>query len=83
MMEFPETVDEFMESYKIVDTEQVYTNGAELVPVFRMKQWFEHLPSVQPDIIHCKDCAKADLCAWKREGAKYCSFAERKTDADI
>ena len=43
MMKFPKTVDEFMESYKIVDTEQVYTNGSELVPIFRMRQWFEHL----------------------------------------
>lgn len=42
-MRFPETVDEFMEQYKIVDTEQVYTNGTELVPIFRMQQWFEHL----------------------------------------
>lgn len=41
-MTFPETVEEFMEQYKIVDREQVYTNGAELVPIFRMKQWFEH-----------------------------------------
>ena len=47
MMKFPETVDEFMESYKIVDTEQLYTNGIELVPIFRMKQWFEHLKEVQ------------------------------------
>lgn len=42
MQTFPDTVDEFMEHYKIVDTEQVYTNGVELVPIFRMKQWFEH-----------------------------------------
>ena len=40
-MVFPKTVEEFMEQYKIVDTEQVYTNGIELVPIFRMKQWFE------------------------------------------
>ncbi len=38
-MEFPRTLDEFMEQYKIVDTEQVYTNGTELVPIFRIKQW--------------------------------------------
>lgn len=43
VMEFPKTVEEFMEKYKIVDSEQVYTNGAELVPIFRMKQWVEHL----------------------------------------
>jgi len=42
MMTFPETVDEYMEQYKITDTKQIYTNGAELVPIFRMKQWFEH-----------------------------------------
>lgn len=42
-MQFPKTVEEFMEKYKIVDSAQVYTNGAELVPIFRMKQWFEHI----------------------------------------
>lgn len=41
-MLFPDTVEEFMEQYKIVDTEQIYTNGTEMVPIFRMKQWFEH-----------------------------------------
>ena len=46
MMQFPTTVEEFMEQYKIVDTEQVYTNGAELVPIFRMKQWFDHIEEV-------------------------------------
>lgn len=46
MMLFPDTVEEFMEQYKIVDTEQVYTNGAELVPIFRMKQWFDHIKEV-------------------------------------
>lgn len=48
LMTFPNTVEEFMEQYKIIDTEQVYTNGAELVPIFRMKQWFEHLPTAEP-----------------------------------
>ena len=43
MMQFPDTVEEFMEKNKIVDTEQVYTNGSELVPIFRMKQWFDHI----------------------------------------
>ena len=43
MMTFPATVEEFMEQYKIVDDEKVYTNGADLVPIFRMMQWFEHV----------------------------------------
>lgn len=41
IMQFPKTVEEFMQQYKITDTQQVYTNGTELVPIFRMKQWFE------------------------------------------
>ena len=41
MMTFPATVEEFMEQYKIVDTEKIYTNGTELIPRFRMMQWFE------------------------------------------
>ena len=49
MMTFPDTVDEFMEQYKLVDTKQVYTNGTELVPIFRMKQWFEHLQAIEPE----------------------------------
>ncbi len=44
MMTFPKTVEEYMEQYKITDTEQIYTNGIELVPIFRMRQWFEHKP---------------------------------------
>ena len=49
-MTFPDTVEEFMEQYKIVDTDGIYmSKGAELVPIFRMRQWFEHLPSAQPD----------------------------------
>lgn len=41
IMQFPETIEEFMQQYKITDTQQVYTNGTELVPISRMKQWFE------------------------------------------
>ena len=48
-MTFPDTVEEFMEQYKVVDTDQVYSNGTEFVPIFRMKQWFEHLKSAQPE----------------------------------
>lgn len=38
-MKFPTKFDEFIEQYKITDTEQIYTNGADLIPVFRVKQW--------------------------------------------
>jgi len=52
-MAFPETVEEFMEQYKIVDRDEVYSNGSELVPIFRMKQWFEQHPAP----IRCEECA--------------------------
>lgn len=75
MMTFPDTVEEFMEQYKITDTEHIYTNGTELVPIFRMKQWFDHKPEplnreIQPEIIRCKDCKywRMDL-----EGERYCA----------
>ena len=42
MMTFPETFDEFAEEYGFVDEKEVYTNGSELIPIFRVKQWLEH-----------------------------------------
>ena len=47
MMTFPATVEEFMEQYKMTDTEHVYSNGTEYVPIYRMKQWFEHCRNQQ------------------------------------
>lgn len=42
MMTFPDTIEEFMEIYKQVDTEQIYSNGTEYVPIYRIKQWINH-----------------------------------------
>ena len=42
MMTFPKTFDEFVEEYGFVDEKEVYTNGSELIQVFRVKQWLEH-----------------------------------------
>ena len=43
IMEFPETFKEFARKYRIVDSKQVYTNGAELIPTFRVEQWLENM----------------------------------------
>lgn len=48
-MDFPDTVEEFMERNKTVDTDHVYSNGIEFVPIFRMKQWFQHLNSTMTE----------------------------------
>ena len=36
MMTFPATVEEFMEQYKMTDTEHVYSNGIEYVPLTKL-----------------------------------------------
>lgn len=41
-MAFPETFDEFAEWFGFVDSKEYYTNGAKLIPVFRVKQWLEN-----------------------------------------
>ena len=50
MMTFPDTWEEFEKSYGLTDNEEVYTNGARLIPSFRVKQWLDHLPSVQLEL---------------------------------
>ena len=62
MMTFPATVEEFMEQYKMTDTEHVYSNGTEYVPIYRMKQWFEHCRNQQllaidaVPVVRCWEC---------------------------
>ena len=61
MMTFPASVEEFMEQYKMTDTEHVYSNGTEYVPIYRMKQWFEHCRNQRPTIdavpvVRCREC---------------------------
>lgn len=41
-MKFTKTMKEFIDSYSFKDEEQIYTNGAELIPVFRVEQALEH-----------------------------------------
>ena len=66
MMTFPASVEEFMEQYKMTDTEHVYSNGTEYVPIYRMKQWFEHcqnqqlLPIDAVPVVRCRECKHCD-----------------------
>ena len=54
MMAFPASVEEFMEQYKMTDTDHVYSNGTEYVPIYRMRQWFEHCRNQQRPVRHAK-----------------------------
>lgn len=41
-MDYPKTAEEFIEQYSFTDKKEEYTNGAELIPVFRVKQMIEY-----------------------------------------
>ena len=41
-IEFPNTFEEFAEQYSFKDKDEVYTNGSDLIPVFRVQQWLVH-----------------------------------------
>ena len=73
MMTFPASVEEFMEQYKMTDTEHVYSNGTEYVPIYRMKQWFEHCRNQQ---LPATDVATVRHGRWNDSLARitpYCS----------
>lgn len=43
IMEFPKTIQEFINDYSFKDKEEIYTNGStELIPVFRIEQAIEY-----------------------------------------
>lgn len=68
VMLFPATVEEFIEQYKVVDRDHAISNGAEFVPVFRMKQWFDHLQA-QP-ITHAdriRAMSDEELAEWHKQ----------------
>ena len=61
-MTFPETLDEFLEQYQFKDSEEIYTNGSMLIPVFRVKQWAEHIPAVDAvEVVRCRECVHSDI----------------------
>lgn len=41
-MDFPKNIEDFLIQYSFIDKEQYYTNGARLIPLFRVEQALEH-----------------------------------------
>lgn len=76
MMTFPETWEEFEKFYGFNDSEEIYTNNSRLIPSFRVKQWLEHLPSAEPEIIRCKDCKHRDEIECPMRYEEWVSFEE-------
>lgn len=46
-MFFPETWEEFLKDYEFKDSKEIYTNGAMLVPSFRVEQMMEHYTNMR------------------------------------
>lgn len=42
VQEFPDSIYDYIESYEFEDRDEVYTNGAMLIPVFRVMDMIEH-----------------------------------------
>ena len=81
MMTFPATVEEFMEQYKIVDSEKIYTNGADLIPIFRMMQWFEHISAM--DTISRQAAIDAIISFFKLTDYNESAYAVRTVLGDL
>ena len=77
MMIFPASVEEFMEQYKMTDTEHVYSNGTEYVPIYRMKQWFEHCRHQQIFTIDVAPVRHGRWVSVPHKLARVCSVCNR------
>lgn len=57
MMTFPPTFKEFIKEYSFKDKENIYTNGVELIPVFRIEQaWDHYTTQVLNALDNIRDC---------------------------
>jgi hypothetical protein len=36
------------------------------------------MPTIQPEIVRCEECLYRKICSWEKQGAKFCSFAEKR-----
>ena len=74
-MDFPSTFDEFAEDYGFKDKDEIYTNGSELIPVFRVKQWIEHISTT-------KNCESCRYYGSHHEVCNYCYKCSLWTEQD-
>ena len=74
-MSFPATFDEFAEQYQIVDKQEVYTNGTELIPIFRVKQWLDHA-DVAPKSEVAREIFE-EICEYAEQQIEALSIAEK------
>ena len=88
-MEFSKDIDDFINDYSFKDTKEVYTNGSELIQVFRVQQALEHYFQKETKMIDksnfSKEQYKMDLqsahdCGYQKgiqEAKEYKDLAEQ------
>lgn len=57
-MIFPNEIYEFIKSYSFFDDKKVYTNGSELISVFRVLQMLEHYYGYKSETAHSESNSK-------------------------
>jgi len=62
MMDFPPTFEEFIDKYSFKDEEEIYTNGDELIPSYRVMQAWDHytrnIKDINQNLNNIYDCMK-------------------------
>ena len=74
-MGFPKTIKEFIDDYSFKDKEEIYTNGSQLIQVFRVEQALDHYYQPYKDIEEelgidlpkLFDCIRSGKGIWKRK----------------
>lgn len=69
-IDYPPTFAEFVCRYSFVDDQEVYTNGATLVPTFRVTDAFEHYIGYEHERYErlaqvARELYDAAWCAWR------------------
>lgn len=56
-MTFPDNFMDFIKEYSFKDKEEIYTNGADLISVFRVKQAWDHYSSqIENAVNNIQEC---------------------------
>lgn len=59
-------------------TYHVDAEGDTLIGKFAVVDAIFNMPTIQPEIVRCEECLYRKICSCEKQGAKFCSFAEKR-----
>ena len=82
IMTFPQSWEEYEETYGFTDTEQIYTNSIRLIPTFRVQQWLDHLQNNiieghwiwEDDYEEDATCSQCGRYVYEASDFRYCPY---------